>query len=96
MGFSLWTSRVNLSARCQVLESSRFGSLSTGKPFVTRTGGCKFEPQLSHAKDLKNAIDILSFIPISINQRVGCLMGLLCVQTNGELQALGPPTQDPH
>ena len=55
-------------------------------------------------KTWKMAIDILSWAPslraISINQRGGCLVGRCCVNDscvqNGELNALGPPTQDPH
>ena len=49
-------------------------------------------------------IDILSWAPslkaISINQRGGCLVGGCCVNDSrvqmGELNALGPPTHDPH
>ena len=69
-----------------------------GSALATRTGGCEFEPQPSHTKDLKNgnrytllSVELESDIdkPERSSGKMLCER-LLC--SNGELNVLGPPT----
>ena len=68
-----------------------------------RTEGCEFEPQPSQTKDLKNGnryTQLSTKLESDIDKPERWLSSgqmlserLLC--SNGELNALGPPTQDP-
>ena len=58
-----------------------------GRVLATRTESCEFESQQSHTKDIDKPERWLS------SGQMFCER-LLC--PNGELNALGPPTQDPH
>ena len=75
-----------------------------GRALATRTEGCEFESQPSHIKDLKKmAFDILILsvkLESDIDKPGRWLSSgrMLCERRprpNGELNALGPPTQDP-
>ena len=68
-----------------------------------RTGGCEFESQLSHTKDLKNGnryTQLSAKLESDVDKLERWLSSgqMLCERLlcpNGELNALGPPTQDP-
>ena len=70
---------------------------------ATRTEGCEFEPQPSHTKDLKNGnryTQLSTKLESDIDKPERWLSSgqMLCERllcTNGELNALGPLTQDP-
>ena len=72
--------------------------------FATRTESCEFESQPSHTKDLKNGnryTQLSSKLESDIDKPKRWLSSgqMLCerlLSPNGELNALGPPTQDPH
>ena len=75
-----------------------------GRVLATRTKGCEFESHPSHIKDLKNGnryTQLSTKLESDIDKPERWLSSgqmlcerLLCL--NGELNALGPPTQDPH
>ena len=69
-----------------------------------RTGGCEFESQPSHTKDLKNgnrsySAERQAWRDIDKPERwlsSGRMLYERLPCPNGELNALGPPTQNPH
>ena len=75
-----------------------------GRVLATRTEGCEFESQPSHTKDLKNGnryTQLSTKLESGIDKPERWLSSgqMLCERLlcpNGELNALGPPTQDPH
>ena len=71
---------------------------------ATRTGGCEFKPQPSHIKDLKNGnryTQLSAKLESDIDKpgrwlSSGRMLRERLPCPKGELNALGPPTQDPH
>ena len=77
---------------------------SDGRVPATRTEGCEFESQSSHTKDLKNNnryTQLSTKLESDIDKPERWLSSgqMLCEQLpcpNGELNTLGPSTQNPH
>ena len=80
------------------------GKKCKGRVFATRTEGCEFELQPSHTKVLKNGnrytqLSTKLESDIDTSERWLSSGQMLCERLlcpNEELNALGPPTQDPH
>ena len=78
--------------------------LVNSRVLATRTEGCEFESQPSHTIDLNNVnryTQLSTKLGSDIDQPERWLSSgqMLCERfpcQNGKLNALGPPTQDPH
>ena len=81
-------------------EYTNLSSIVGDEDCLQRTGGCEFESQPSHTKDLKNGnryTQQSAKFESDIDKPERLLSnGQMFLCPNGELNALGPPTQDPH